>query len=253
MRTGIFARLGLPGLLALLVVGPLVAGVGASSSFNGARWDTNGRGLSLQLGDEVDNGWDSYLKRAAGEWSKSKQVNLKVGRSGGNCTMERGRVEVCNGDWSRENWLGLTIADIDGERHIYRALVLMNDHYFDQPPYDRTDAKRHTMCQEVGHSLGLDHRYSKTCMNDREIFGRAYDSPSKTDYRELEQLYGRRTRSAATPDAARGVPADVAPEPVDAALIEAAVAEVEARGKDATTAVEDLGGGRKRIIHITRP
>lgn len=254
MRTGFFARRGLPGLLALLVAGPLVAGAGASSQFNGARWETNGRGLSLELGSELDNGWDSYLNRSANEWSQSRDVNLRVAGSGGNtCQMERGRVEVCNGTYRNDRWLGLTIADIDGNRNIYRALVLMNDYYFDQNSYDRSDAKRHTMCQEVGHAMGLDHRYSKTCMNDREIFGRAYDSPSNADYDRLADLYDGRNRSASTADAARTAPAADTPEPVDPAFVEDVVAEVEARGEDATTAVEDLGGGRKRIIHITRP
>ncbi len=253
MRSGLLARWGLVGVLALMIAGPLVGVAGASGDFNGARWATDGRGLSLDVGSELGNGWGRYLRRAASEWSQSKFVKLDVGGSGGGCQIERGRVEVCNGTYRNDKWLGLTIADIDSNRRIYRAVVLMNDHYFDQRYYDRSDAKRHTMCQELGHAMGLDHRYRKTCMNDREIFGRAYDSPSKADYRRLADLYGGGPRAASltVDDPAAGGAAAV--ETVDPALVKAAVAEVDARGEEATTAVEDLGGGRKRVIHVTRP
>jgi len=240
--------------LALLTIGPVLAQGDARDSFNGAHWARTTSTLNLDLGSELSNGWDRYLKRADNEWSESDAVNLRVVGSAGGCGMTRGRVEVCNGQYRNDNWLGLTIADIDGNRHIYRALVLMNDYYFDQPRYDRTDAKRHTMCQEVGHSLGLDHRYSKTCMNDREIFGAAYDSPSSADYKELADLYRHRDRDstvsrAGVESTARSEPA----EPVDAALVEDAVAKAKAArdGKGEATVVEDLGGGRSRIIHVT--
>lgn len=258
-RFGRLGRLAPLGVLALLVVAPLFAQQhpAAGSGFNGARWDTNGRGLDLQLGDELSGDWDNYLRGASKQWSKSKVVDTKVANSAGGCQMTRGRVEVCNGRYPRENWLGLAIADLDGNRTIFQATVIMNDFYFDQPNFDRADAKRHTMCHEVGHSLGLDHRTNKGCMNDREVFGRAYDSPSKADYERLEDLYGRRGRSAATSntDADRAATADTATPPIAITtdLIDAAVAKVKARGGTDDTVVEDLGGGKTRIIHVTFP
>jgi hypothetical protein len=253
-RSHRFGKLALVAVLAVLAVGPVVTQTLASGEFNGAHWARTTNILKLDLGNELSGDWNKYLKRAANEWSESKVVDLDIVGSPGGCEMERGRVEVCNGSYRNENWLGLTIADIR-DRHIYRAAVLMNDYYFDQSRYDRTDAKRHTMCQEVGHSMGLDHRYSKTCMNDREIFGRAYDSPSNADYRELEQLYDHQDRDS-TVDSAGAASTSAAAEPaepVDAALVEDAVRKAKAArdGKGEATVVEDLGGGRSRLIHVT--
>lgn len=253
MRQRLMVRLGLLGVLTLLVAAPLAAQNAAGSGFNGAHWAKTGKVLALDLGNELSNGWDGYLKRASGQWSKARFVNTKVVVSPGGCRLERGRVEVCNGRYSRENWLGLTIADIDGNRHIYRAVVTMNDYYFDQARFDRADVKRHTMCHEIGHALGLDHRSGKSCLNQNQVFGNAYDAPDRSDYRNLTRLYKHRDREATTRAAGVEATAAEAPETVDADLIESAVAKVKARGGADNTVVEDLGGGRTRVIHVTFP
>ena len=70
-------------------------------------------------------------------------------------------------------WLGIArILDYDaGQCAILQADALMNRSYLDGSSYGET-ADRHVTCQEIGHTLGLDHRKgprNQTCMNDQYV------------------------------------------------------------------------------------
>lgn len=76
-------------------------------------------------------------------------------------------------------WLGLArLLDYDSSTgEIFRADAHMNRSYLDGSSYDETD-DRHVTCQEIGHTLGLDHRKGprkQTCMNDMFLGWDFYD------------------------------------------------------------------------------
>lgn len=109
----------------------------------------------------------------------------------------------------RASGLGFPIRVIDGEpagalglasisvvgKHIQSALVTMNHAALDDYP---SSAGKHVLCQEVFHTLGLDHTTSDmSCMND--CAGRAdwlacitdplMESPDAHDFAILSKLY----------------------------------------------------------------
>jgi hypothetical protein len=114
------------------------------------------------------------LRRSLAEWNKNDTVTLdKVrGQSGRQqCQPVTGRVEVCN--WlngTRKGWLGLTRLYFDNSGHIEAATIQLNDSFFNSGSKCNTDAaQRHTLCQELGHTIGLDHVDTRSCMNDSQF------------------------------------------------------------------------------------
>jgi len=108
------------------------------------------------------------------------------------CHPTTGRVQVCNWRYgTQEGWLGLTrlYFDDSGE-HIEAATVQMNDSYFDTGSQYNDDAARlHTMCHEMGHTPGLDHIDTSSCMNDSQYAVFHQLVPIKKDFAELERIY----------------------------------------------------------------
>ena len=70
----------------------------------------------------------------------------------------------------------------------------VNDTYFAQSPYNTTPWRQFVMCQEVGHTFGLDHQ-DLTQNNADGGTGGAVDNdpsnehPNAHDYEELEIIY----------------------------------------------------------------
>jgi len=67
-------------------------------------------------------------------------------------------VEVCNYTYGTTGWLGVAQIWISGRQHIYQGTTKLNDTYFNTPQYNTDAWKRLVMCQEVGHTFGLDHQ-----------------------------------------------------------------------------------------------
>src|SRR4030095_6084444 len=103
-------------------------------------------------------------------------------------------VEVCNGSYGNNGWLGIAQIWVSG-KHITQGSVRLNDTYFDTPKYN-TDAWRQlVVCQEVGHTFGLDHqdedfdnRPLGTCM-DYSNDPTPNQHPDQHDYDELAIIY----------------------------------------------------------------
>jgi hypothetical protein len=55
-------------------------------------------------------------------------------------------------------------------------------------------AKRHVLCQEIGHTFGLDHQYTEpTCMDDiNGLFDPAFVGPGAHDFEQLGSIYAHR-------------------------------------------------------------
>ena len=111
-----------------------------------------------------------------------------------NCAPNTGQVEVCNATYGNNGWLG--IAQIwlakGNTGHITQGTVRVNDFYFNLAKYNTLDEREHVMCQEVGHTLGLDHQSTDgssqhTCMDYSQ--DPTSTSPNQHDYDELGIIY----------------------------------------------------------------
>ena len=74
--------------------------------------------------------------------------------------------------------------------HIEAATVQMNDSFFDTASqYNNDAARRHTMCHELGHTPGLDHVSTSSCMNDSQsaVFNNLH--PINKDFNQLARIY----------------------------------------------------------------
>lgn len=182
-------------LVVLATAGLLLAAAApatANHSWGNYHWARTASPFTLSLGDNVSGDWDSHLAASSGDWSKSSVLDAPLVPGGTRpkpCKPTDGRVEVCNARYGNNGWLGLAQIWISGS-HIVKGLAKMNDTYFNTSTYDNANAKRHVMCQEIGHTLGLDHQTAASCMDDRNgLFDAAYVSPDAHDYEQLETIY----------------------------------------------------------------
>src|SRR3989344_1379824 len=176
----------------------LVGGVAfATHSWGGYNWARTANPFTLKVGDNVSSNWDSFLATTSGDWSLSSvsDTDIVAGLGGKNCRATKGRVEVCNKKYGRNGWLGIAQVWIDGNGHITQGAVKMNDTYFNTATYNTAAWKNLVMCQEVGHTLGLDHQDENfnnpnlgTCM-DYTNNPADNQHPNQHDYDELVAIY----------------------------------------------------------------
>jgi len=174
----------------------------ATHSWNGYHWARTSSSFVLQtLNSTVNNSnanWSSLLSTAAGQWSQSTKLDLNVvpysntSTARKRCSAVSGKIRVCNASYGSNGWLGLASINIDSNSHITQGTAKMNDSYVSTWTSDPNEAA-HVMCQEVGHTFGLDHQST-----DGSSQGSCMDystSPSSTapnahDYSELVTIYG---------------------------------------------------------------
>ena len=209
----------------------------ATHSWGSYHWARTSNPFALKLGDNVDSAWDSYLGTTSSEWSKSSVLDTTIvaGQGGKNCRAQTGRVEVCNRTYGFNGWLGLAQIWISGS-HITKGTTKMNDSYFNLPQYNNADEKLHVVCQEVGHTFGLDHQDESglslgTCMDYSS-------SPSSTlpnahDYAQLEIIYAHLDSTTTVASSADGAPGKGKPQKIRDNLF-----------------VEDLGNGVRRFTFV---
>jgi hypothetical protein len=150
----------------------------------------------LRIGNNVAGDWNRYLRGALEEWNQGETVTL-VEVDGATdpqyCDPVAGTVQVC--DWwygTQTGWLGLTriYFNASGD-HIDAATVLLNNSflYAPQSPYNNDAARRHTICHELGHTLGLDHSETTSCVNDSQYAVFNYLTAINDDFRQLRRIY----------------------------------------------------------------
>jgi hypothetical protein len=164
----------------------------ASHSWGNYHWARTANPFTLKLGDNVAGVWDTYLGQVSADWSQSTVLNTTIVPGGTRpkpCKATSGRVEVCNASYGNNGWLGLAQIWVSGD-HIVKGVAKVNDFYFALSAYDNASARRHVLCQEVGHTLGLHHQYAVTCMNDEDgLSDPNYVDPNQHDYDQLETIY----------------------------------------------------------------
>jgi hypothetical protein len=170
----------------------------ANHSWGGYHWARTSNPFTLKLGDNVSSQWDSILATTSSDWTQSTVLNTTIvaGQAKGrNCRPTAGRVEVCNAAYGNNGWLGLAQIWITGGTHITQGAVKNNDTYFNTAQYNTTAWRNLVMCQEVGHTFGLDHQDETfdnpnlgTCM-DYTNDPSTNQHPNQHDYDELELIY----------------------------------------------------------------
>jgi hypothetical protein len=216
-----FHRRLLMAVLVLFALAAFPAFSHATHSWNGYHWARTSNPFTLKLGDNVGDGissslWAGYLTRASDHWSNSTpgwlHVLNTVVDSGNNpsnlrkCPPTSGRVEVCNYTYGTNGWLGVAQIWLSSG-HIYQGTVKLNDSYFNSsryPKYKSAPWRNMVMCQEVGHTFGLDHQDETfnnpnlgTCMDytndpDGTLANPAQkdnEFPNDHDYEELAIIY----------------------------------------------------------------
>lgn len=208
------------------LLGPIVAGLAlitmvgapaeASHSWGGYHWARTTTSFTLQLGDNVSGAWDSYLATTSSDWSKSTVLDATIAAGrGGNarrCAATSGRVEVCNTTYGNNGWLGIAQVWVSGS-HITQGVVKMNDTYFNTPTYNTPGWRNLVMCQEVGHTLGLDHQDEDfdnanlgSCM-DYTASPSSNQHPNAHDYDQLVSIYGHLDATTTVGSVAAAAPA----------------------------------------------
>jgi len=189
-------------LLALLALAAFPSSAGANHSWGGYHWARTSNPFTIKLGDNVSGAWDSMLRTASSDWSQSNVLDTTVVAGGTrpkNCRPTSGRVEVCNASYGNTGWLGVAQIWITGGVHIVQGTVKNNDYYFGNSSYqyNNTAEMQHVICQEIGHTFGLDHQDESgislnTCMDyyhNTSASDTKSTHPNSHDYQELSTIY----------------------------------------------------------------
>ncbi|OGF61601.1 hypothetical protein A2662_04265 [Candidatus Giovannonibacteria bacterium RIFCSPHIGHO2_01_FULL_45_33] len=190
----------------------------ATHSWGGYHWARTANPFTLKLGDNLSTAWDPFLAAASSDWSVSTVLDTEVvpgSTTAKRCKPTAGRVEVCNSKYGRNGWLGIAGIYVNGA-HITQGYVKMNDTYFSTAYYNTPEWKQLVLCQEIGHTFGLDHQDEDfgntplgTCM-DYSSDPVPNQHPNEHDYDMLESIYahldGSTTLSATT---ISGNPSDI--------------------------------------------
>ena len=176
----------------------------ANHSWGGYHWARTSNPFTLKLGDNLSGAWDPYLGTTSSDWSVSDVLDTTIvpGQAKSkNCRPTSGRVEVCNATYGSNGWLGVAQIWISGG-HITQGSVKVNDTYFNTAAYNTPAWRNLVMCQEVGHTFGLDHQDETfgnqnlgTCMDytndpDGTLYNQlSNEHPNAHDYDELDIIY----------------------------------------------------------------
>jgi len=169
----------------------------ANHSWGNYHWYRTSNPVVLQVGDNVNSTWDSRLNAAISDWNASSVLDLRkaTGQARKNCKATAGRIEVCNGTYGNNGWLGIAQIWASGD-HITQAITKVNDTYFNTSKYNTSAWRQLVMCQEIGHDFGLGHQDENfsnanlgTCM-DYTSDPSSNQHPNTHDYDQLELIYG---------------------------------------------------------------
>ena len=191
-------------LALILSMGALSAPASAATtaSWNGYRWARTGT-LALKTVNRTSSEWTSYFTPALRGWSTAPQLDLIGSRGTVNptCGAVYATIQVCNGKYGANGWMGYANVWLSAGR-IVQATVRLNDTYFSQDNYSSSAWRASTLCQELGHTLGLAHNNAArsdantgSCMdysNDPDggtKYGKSNVAPGSMDFTGLNVIY----------------------------------------------------------------
>jgi len=237
----------------------LAGSADADHSWSTYHWARARNPFTLGLGDNLSSVWDPYLQTTSSDWSVSNVLDTTIvaGQSSQRrCRAASGRVEVCNGSYGNNGWLGIASISVSGS-HITSGSVRVNDTYFNTAQYNTTAWRNLVMCQEVGHIFGLDHQDENfsnpnlgTCMDYTNSPG-SNQHPNAHDYEQLSTIYSHVDGSAAATLSAAEADAPPAMTQLDLAG-PGQWGRVIARYADGRPSLYELdfGRGYKIITHV---
>lgn len=235
-------------VIASTIIGSTPAG--ASHSWGSYHWGRTLNPFTLQLGDNVSTGWDTYLSVASTDWTLSTVLDTTIvtgSTTGRKCRASLGTVQVCSAVYGRNGWLGLAQIWISGV-HIVQGVAKMNDTYFNLATYNTPFWRQYVMCQEIGHTFGLGHTSEDgsdqgTCMD----YSGNNAHPNQHDYDQLVAIYGHTDSSNTFTSAPSQTGAGHADPAAGFAEDGTPFGASRARGD---VYVTDLGGGRRIVTFI---
>jgi hypothetical protein len=239
-------------LLALVAFSPAAQ---ANHSWGKYHWARTSNPFTLQLADNVSSTWDDYLRTTSSDWSISSVLDTRIipgTRNPTTCTPTTGRVEVCNAAYGQNNWLRLAQIWVNRRRHIVQGTTKVNDTYFSTGKYNTSAWRQMVMCQEVGHTFGLDHQDENnnnanlgTCMDytSKPLGPLDNEHPNDHDYAELDIIYGHVDSTSTI------APSLVAASPAADDWGRAIRFTRDGKGR---VYVKDLGPGRQLVTFVHR-
>jgi hypothetical protein len=215
-----------------LIAGAAIAAIAAVSapaafanhSWNGYHWARTANPFTVKLGNNLTTAeWQSHLSQTSSDWSRSTVLDTRIVAGGSrnrNCRPTSGQDEICNASYGNNGWLGVaTIWLQSGTTHIVQGTVKVNDYYLGPGApyqYNNSAEREHVMCQEVGHTFGLDHQSESgvslnTCMDyyhNTSSSDTRSTTPNQHDYDELVTIYTHldSTRTIGAPGFTRVMP-----------------------------------------------
>ena len=250
-------RAALAGLIALgLLIIPATS-ANASNSWGNYHWARTANPFTISTVKSLTPDWVGRTDAALADWSKSTVLDL-AGVAGASdsqtrrkCPAISGKIRVCNQTYGLNGWLGLASIHISGS-HIVDGTTKLNDSYFNLASYNYETEKRHVVCQEVGHDIGLDHTSTdgssqNTCMDyyqNKSNSDTTSTTPNQHDYDQLAAMYSHLDSSSTVSSAS----ASSASESWDAGRGVTIINTVDANGNGYITriiwATDLLGAGR---------
>ena len=220
----------------------------ANHAWGSYHWPRTSTQVALNVGDNVNSTWDTYLDEAISDWNVSSVIELtKVtgGTSPSSCQPTSGRIEACNAAYGSTGWLGIAQIWVSGG-HITQATTKVNDTYFNTATYNTPAWRRLVMCQEIAHDFGLDHQDENfnngnlgSCMDyTSDPDGPpSNEHPNQHDYDQLQTIYSHLDSATTISSSTTALPGNAPP------LSQASRANGDVY-------VDDLGNGVRRITHV---
>jgi len=164
-----------------------------------------------------------------------------------------GKRAVC-----RQLLLGVAQIWVTGGTHITQGTVKLNDTYFNTATYNKPEWRNLVSCQEVGHTLGLDHQDTNfdnpnlgTCMDytSNPLGPLDNEHPNQHDYDELVTIYSH-LDSTTTLDTSTPLPPAMTDIDLEGPNQWGRLVRQSASGSDSTYEA-DFGNGLKIVTHVT--
>lgn len=195
----------------------------ATHSWGVYHWAVSSYPFTVHLGDNVSSKWSESLGTASNDWNLSfpnipSRLRTSVELGGVDntkrCKPTVGRVEVCSNSYGNNGWLGIAQIWLSGS-HITQGAVKLNDSYFNTAKYNKPEWRHLVMCQEIGHTFGLDHQDETfdnanlgTCMDytNKPLGPPSNEHPNTHDYEQLGIIYNHTHATTSAQTASRGTP-----------------------------------------------